>query len=1072
MKKLRLFILITIIALMLPHAAAADAMTACRVQDKTAGHNILTRTVEGTTDVFEYTVPTNGVTMLILYSNSCGNSARVLNALSCSDLIDRPELDVVAVDCNSTDLAASQSFVQSYIGPAAGKFTLWSGGSGILWGYVKSVLNSGSVTFPLVMMVTEEAGANTIRYFSTGYQSLSIFEDALSNLVSSGDSPEEPPSTGIFTYYVEDGGAIITDGSNYGSDLVIPSTIDGFPVTGISYNAFMNAHDIETLYIPEGVTRIGYNAFDTCKNLREVTLPETLETMYSGAFACCTSLHQITIPASVTYLDNGAFAGCTALERIEVAPGSATLSSVDGVVYSADGSTLMVYPAGKKDAHFVVPEGVTELAYGAFYECEVEELTLPDTLSVFTPRSVYRCFELQNFHVSDANPNFTAVDGLLYTKDMTTVLSCPAGRDGTVTVPEGVTRVEHYTFGCCGLLDKINLPDTVTYIGSSAFEQCLDLLELKLPAQLKEIGSYAFYMAVNLNTLILPAGLETVHSTLFENYVFEFYFQGDAPVLSNGSGAVSGRTIYRLPDSSGWDAGTWANATLLEWDGVHFPLLSGTAYTLGGGRHPWELDRTTGTLYFNGTEFLYWIQYVGGDWGNYLSWVRHIVLGDQTVSVGQASLGCFPNLESLTIPGSVYSLPADAFTSCSSPIRVEVASGNPYYYSRDGLLYTADHFLLYAGGLEGKTSFAVPSHTRGVGYYAFVSTNLEKLTLPSSMDTSFTGLRCPTLKELHISGSSRYTTVDGVLYDKNMTELLCCPNGKTGRLVVPDTVTFIGVYAFSYSSVSEVILPDGLGSIAQYAFRGSTGLESIVIPGTVQRLGQRAFSECSALREFTVEEGVTKIESTVLYDCPALERVVFPDSLTEMGTYVCGECPALWDVDLGDGLAMLPRGTFSNCKSLTSITLPRPMIDIEDLAFEYCTNLRAIYAAGASPAATSNIFYGCDTLPTVYYRNGDPTWQFPLGDWIGCPLAAWEFPERAEARLTDEGLVLEFSGVCAPSSMYIVFYSDDNRMVSIRRETIMHGRLDPIALPRGATGAKVFFLYSTLAPRHEALTAT
>ena len=103
--------------------------------------------------------------------------------------------------------------------------------------------------------------------------------------------------------------------------------------------------------------------------LKSVTISEGVTTIEANAFEGCTSLQSVTIPETVTSIGAGAFDGCTALTAIEVAEGNLTYKSVDGNLYSADGTQLIRYAAGKAAESFVVPEGVTTICAGAFKDC-------------------------------------------------------------------------------------------------------------------------------------------------------------------------------------------------------------------------------------------------------------------------------------------------------------------------------------------------------------------------------------------------------------------------------------------------------------------------------------------------------------------------------------------------------------------------------------------------------------------------------------------------------------------------------------------------------------------------------
>ena len=104
-------------------------------------------------------------------------------------------------------------------------------------------------------------------------------------------------------------------------DIVIPSTYNGLPVTGISWNAFENCKSLTSVTISSGVTSINYGAFNGCTSLTSVTMPDGVTSIGGHAFNGCTSLTSVTIPDGVTSIDYGAFDGCTSLTSVTIPDG-------------------------------------------------------------------------------------------------------------------------------------------------------------------------------------------------------------------------------------------------------------------------------------------------------------------------------------------------------------------------------------------------------------------------------------------------------------------------------------------------------------------------------------------------------------------------------------------------------------------------------------------------------------------------------------------------------------------------------------------------------------------------------
>ena len=116
-----------------------------------------------------------------------------------------------------------------------------------------------------------------------------------------------------FEYTVKDGCAVITKYTGNAADVVIPDTIEGAPVTEISYYAFEAKYDLRSVKLPDTVTLIGENAFMDCSSLEEINIPEAVTGIDRGAFVACTSLKEITLPKNVAYVREEAFTACEGL---------------------------------------------------------------------------------------------------------------------------------------------------------------------------------------------------------------------------------------------------------------------------------------------------------------------------------------------------------------------------------------------------------------------------------------------------------------------------------------------------------------------------------------------------------------------------------------------------------------------------------------------------------------------------------------------------------------------------------------------------------------------------------------
>ncbi|MFT3950773.1 MAG: leucine-rich repeat domain-containing protein [Oscillospiraceae bacterium] len=208
-------------------------------------------------------------------------------------------------------------------------------------------------------------------------------------------------TSGDFTYTLRDNGTavIIAYDNAKTTDLTIPSTLDGHTVTGIGQYVFA-ASVLETVTLPETLTSIGDYAFFMSSSLESITLPESLTSIGYAAFGYCISLNKITIPSKVTSIGDTAFTLCLYLKSITVAPTNPSYSSISGVLFNKNQTTLIAYPCMRNQISYTVPSTVTKIGTTAF-TCAfyLTNLILPDRLKTMDEYAVYFCDNLTSLTI-------------------------------------------------------------------------------------------------------------------------------------------------------------------------------------------------------------------------------------------------------------------------------------------------------------------------------------------------------------------------------------------------------------------------------------------------------------------------------------------------------------------------------------------------------------------------------------------------------------------------------------------------------------------------------------------------
>jgi len=295
-------------------------------------------------------------------------------------------------------------------------------------------------------------------------------------------------------------------------NLGIPAAIDGYKVTAIGEAAFARTKFDGNLIIPDTVTKISSEAFMYCKNLTgELKLPRKLNKIGEAAFLGCSSLSgPLALPDTVKTIGIEAFLGCSSLSGSLLLPD--TIENIGrAAFYNCSGLTGDIHLPSKLtslEATFGNCTGLTGTVY------------LPDNLKTWN-MDVLTGSGISGISVDPGNQNFASVDGVLYNKDKTLLITCPPGKEGELKFPSTVTEISDSACnGCAKLTGTLKLPNSVTQIGNWAFQNTGFSGDLIIPNSVKHIGYAAFAGGRYTGELRLPNRLEYLGDWAFTNCAF------------------------------------------------------------------------------------------------------------------------------------------------------------------------------------------------------------------------------------------------------------------------------------------------------------------------------------------------------------------------------------------------------------------------------------------------------------------------------------------------------------------------------------------------------------------------
>ncbi len=282
-------------------------------------------------------------------------------------------------------------------------------------------------------------------------------------------------------------------------------------VTSIGSYAFEGCSRLSSVSIPNSVTSIGSYAFEGCSGLTSVSIPDSVTSIGSYAFEGCSGLTSVLIPNSVTSIGEWAFAGCPKLETIYVDPANVEFSSLDGILYNKDASTLLCCP--RRKTIVTIPNSVTSIGNGAFSGCSgLTSVSIPNSVTSIGARAFYGCSGLTS--VTIGNSVTSIGDHAFYDCSSLTSMSIPNSVTSigewafndcssltSVTIGNSVTSIGDYAFYDCSSLTSVTIPNSVISIGNGAFSGCSGLTSVSIPNSVTSIGEWAFVACSRLETI-------------------------------------------------------------------------------------------------------------------------------------------------------------------------------------------------------------------------------------------------------------------------------------------------------------------------------------------------------------------------------------------------------------------------------------------------------------------------------------------------------------------------------------------------------------------------------------------
>lgn len=781
------------------------------------------------------------------------------------------------------------------------------------------------------------------------------------NYINNADSDNHTYTNDLdtFTYCVQNGNATIISCETSNEAITIPSSIEGYPVTTIGYNAFANNTQIKSIILPTTVTKVDSYAFYNCKNLENITLGTSLAEIGDYAFYN-TALTKITTPASLRTIGNYAFANCSALTKFTMRSGVENLG--DGVFYNAiqlsdvtlsntiDAISDFCFYNCSSLTEINIPASVIKIENCAFEKCtNLIAATIEGNVEYIGKKAFYSC----NLSSFDFGNKLTYLGTDSFSLNPIT----------TADLPNTVTQIGAQAFSDCQLLSNLYVPDSVTLganalynnasnlkvtiryntgtipdkmlyknkmsfvvmedgitdIGEYAFAECTDLKGIIFPKTLKNIGNFAFYKSKLSADITLPQKVTTIGNNAFSG--------------------VTELTEISVPDSI----------------------------------------QTIGTRAFDSNVSVS-IYYRLGEICNDLfngQLVKGIFVDDEIYSIGDNAFANCMNLVELSLPDTISTVGSGCFAfSHNTVLTIRTVDGkidNEVFRGKLSAISTVnldnsnigDYAFADNSNLKNVTISATSeiATITSIGDHAFEGcTTLNQLVLPATLKSigSHAFYECISLNSVNIP--------DGVTDIRSNTFYNC---SSLASITLPQTIASVGEYAFyGCADMVSINIPSGVETIPDYAFYGCGSLETIDIPDTVTDIGNYSFYGCIVLLSAEISNQCVSIGDYAFYNCKTLSSLVLPDSLKSIGDYAFASCIKLTNITLGDTIESLGESVFYNCTGLSSISFGKGITALPRQAIGGCYNLESVYIYAPLSYIDTLAFYGADFV-TVYCGRDD-----------------------------------------------------------------------------------------------------
>ena len=731
-------------------------------------------------------------------------------------------------------------------------------------------------------------------------------------------------------------------------------------ITGICKSAFENCIHLNSVAIPGTMEVIPESAFKNCTNLNpsafsngvyignELVLPENIKEIGEGAFEGCTALWGVS-GVGVEVIGNFAFKGCDMLHNVKFTNAKTVgdyafkdcrgLNNL-GVGESCTSIGAFAYENALNSGILSIPASITQIGEGAFKNCTTLQLIFFDSqVTEIAPSTFENCTSLSCFFASNVKIENVGEKAFFGCSALTTPL-----------ISDAIKTIGDSAYEGCAALGETEMFNSITAIGENAFKDCTSLV-FKCNS-----GSYAESYAIEHN-IPYKANVSTIATgSCGSNATWTLDSRGVLTIL--GEGAISGATETGIHTAS-WKDYIGDIKTVIIGEGISNirPYTFRDCVNMTDVTIP-DTVNVIGVAAFYGCSSLKsvvipdMVDAIPDSTFYTCSSLESVTIGSGVTRIGPwAFYKCYA-LESIDIPDSVATIGDSAFVDNSSLIKVNIGKGlcnignnafggckalqeinvdeeNQYYFGQFGVLFNKDmtELLIYPCS-NSNINYVVPDSVTAIADYAFYDADLiTSVVIPDSVITigTYAFCSCSALEEItfgkgiekigetafyecynadkvYISDLALWCQIEFACWDSN-------PLNYAGKIYLNKEL------------VLDLVIPEGVTDIGDYAFRGGFGFKTITLPAGLKTIGAHSFFGCSNITSIVIPEGVTVIGEWAFQNCFDLTEVTIPDTVTVIEDQAFDNCQALKSVNIPASVESIGQDAFFGCKSLTEISV-------------------------------------------------------------------------------------------------------------------------------------------------------